>query len=43
MKGGISYLEVDRNPCEFYPMFLSREIEKKLSKIYTKIGLYKIL
>ena len=33
MKGGIgwnlSYLGVNRNPCEFYLMFLSREIDQK--------------
>ena len=33
MKGVIgwdlSYLRVDRNPCEFYLMLLSREIDKK--------------
>ena len=46
MKGGIdwnlSYLGVDRNPCEFYLMFLSREIDKKncvkfiQKSVYTK-------
>ena len=25
----LNYLGVDRNPCEFYLMFLSREIDKK--------------
>ena len=47
MKGGIdwnlSYLGVYQNSCEFYQMFLSREIDKELCQIYTKIGIYQIL
>ena len=46
MKGGIgwnlSILGVDRDPEEFYLMFMSREIDIKLFKIYTKIYIYKI-
>ena len=41
--GNLSYLGFDQNPCEFYLMFLSQEIEIKLCQIYTKIGIYQIL
>ena len=47
MKGGIgwnlSILGVDRNPCQFYLIFLSREIDIKLCQIYKKISIYKIV
>jgi len=47
MKGGIgwnlSMYGVDRGPWEFYLIFLSREIDIKLCKIYTKIYIYKML
>ena len=46
MKGGVGWnlsnLGVDRNPCEVYLMFLSREIDKKnclniiQKSVYTK-------
>ena len=39
----LSILGVDRDPWEFYLMFLSREIYIKLCQIYTKIHIYTIL
>ena len=42
LKGGIGW-GVYWIPCEFYLMFLSREIEKKLFKYYTKIVIYQML
>ena len=47
MKGGkdwnLSILGVDRDPWEFYLMFISQEFYTKLCQIYTKIGIYQIL
>ena len=47
MKGGIgwnlSILGIDRDPWEFYVMFLSQEIDIKLCQICTKIYKYEIL
>ena len=47
MNGGkgwnLSNLGVDRDPWEFYLMFLSREINIKLCQIYMNIYVYKIL
>ena len=39
----ISSLGFDRDPCKFYMVFLSREIDIKLCQVYTKIDPYKIL
>ena len=36
-------LALDPDPWKFYLMFLSREIDKKLCQIYTKILLYNII
>ena len=33
----LSYLGADRNPCEFYLIFLSKEIGIKLCQLYTKL------
>ena len=47
MKGGIEWklitLALDREPWKFYLMFLSREVDLQLCKIYTKINIYTIL
>jgi len=47
MKGGIGWkliiLALDRDPWKLYLMFLSRETDLQLCKIYTKINIYTIL
>ena len=39
MGWNLSYLKVDWNPCEFYLMFLNREMDKKktVSNLYKNV------